>query len=368
MKYPVSQPTLGKNARIYVNDCLDENWISSTGKYLELFEKSLGSFLENPNTLVSSNGTTALHLALLALNLRPGDEVLVPALTYVATANAVRYCGAVPIFVDSNLKTWNSDQHHFEEKITNRTVGILAVHLYGSPCDAVGLRDLCTKNGLWLVEDCAEAIGATLSGTRVGNFGEIGTFSFYGNKIITTGEGGALTCSSPELKESAKLFRGQGMDQSRRYWHTVVGYNYRMTNVQAALGLSQMEEIDFHIESRSRILELYKQFLDPLISRGVIAFQEHLRDASPVNWLTSFVLDMDAYKRDDLVFELGERGIETRPFFHPINSLPMYESSDTPNATFLGQNGINLPTFSTLQEKDIHFICSEIISTLLKSR
>jgi len=366
--YPVSQPTLGVNAKNYVNDCLDENWISSTGKYLDLFEKSLETFLENRNTLVSSNGTTALHLALLALNLKPGDEVLIPALTYVATANAIQYCGGVPICVDSNLETWNSDLLSFEEKITPRTVGILAVHLYGSPCDAAGLKELCKKNNLWLVEDCAEAIGATLDGIRVGNFGEMGTFSFYGNKIITTGEGGALTCSSSELKESAKLFRGQGMDLNRRYWHTVVGYNYRMTNIQAALGLSQMEEINSHIDARSKILEQYKQFLAPLSERGIISFQSHLKNAVPVNWLTSITLDQSAYKRNDLIDALQVQGIESRPFFHPVNKLPMYKTNGNPNALTLSESGINLPTYKTLNESDVYFICSQITNIVLRIR
>jgi perosamine synthetase len=368
MRYPVSQPSLGPNAKKYVNECLDDNWVSSTGKYLELFENSLGSYLNNENTLVTSNGTTALHLALLSLNLRPGDEVLLPALTYIATANAVRYCGGVPICVDTNLETWNSDPGSFEEKITERTVGIIAVHLYGSPCDVSSLKELCSKKNLWLVEDCAEAIGATLDGMRVGNFGEIGTFSFYGNKIITTGEGGALTCLNSELRDTAKLYRGQGMDLSRRYWHTVVGYNYRMTNIQAAIGLSQVEELDFHINARETILNLYKHNLTQLSERGIISFQKHLPNARSVNWLTSITVDSKEFDRNELMDELAKLGIETRPFFHPVNSMPMYESDENPNALTLSRVGMNLPTYSTLDEQDVSLISTHIKNVLLGMR
>jgi len=368
VKFPVSQPSLSANARKYVLDCLDENWISSNGKYLDLFEKSLGRFLGNSNTLVAANGTVALHLALLALNLKPGDEVLVPSLTYVATANAITYCGATPIFIDTDSETWNSPASDFEEKITSRTVGILAVHLYGSPCDVIELRKICDRKNLWLVEDCAEALGASMDGKMVGNFGDVGTYSFYGNKIITTGEGGALTFQNPQLEAQARLFRGQGMDLSRRYWHTVVGYNYRMTNIEAAIGYSQMEDIDTHISKRSKILQVYKHSLQPLEDRGIISFQKHLSGSSPVNWLTSFVINDKHYDRDRLILDLGQLGIETRPFFHPVNSLPMYLSNESERANDLSKRGINLPTYGTLSEKDIEYICSKVLSIILGSQ
>jgi perosamine synthetase len=353
---------------LYVNDCLDENWISSNGKYLNLFENSLAKFLENENTIVASNGTTALHLALLALDLKPGDEVLIPALTYVATANAIRYCGGIPISVDCDLDTWNSKLENFEEKLSPRTVGVLAVHIYGSPCEVIDLKKLCDKNGLWLVEDCAEAIGATIGGIKVGNFGEAGTFSFYGNKIITTGEGGALIFKDSSLAEKAKLFRGQGMDPLRRYWHEVVGYNYRMTNIQAAIGLGQIEDIQCHLQSRSRIQMKYKEFLSSLVNEGVIRFQKHLPDAEPVNWLTSITVDAKVFKRDILIDALMAEGIESRPFFYPINTLPMYKEEGNPNAKLISGIGINLPTYTTLSDEDIFFICSRITSILTQGQ
>jgi perosamine synthetase len=360
MKYPVSQPTLNNNARQYVLECIDENWISSNGKFLERFEEKLSNFLENDDVLLTSNGTVALHLALLALNVQPGDEVLVPSLTYVATANAVRYCGGIPVFVDVNLETWNADAQSFESSITERTVGILAVHIYGSPCDVLSLRDLCRSKGLWLIEDCAEAIGASINGEKVGNFGDIGTFSFYGNKIITTGEGGALTHRNLNLKTHTKLLRGQGMDPDKRYWHTIVGYNYRMTNIAAAIGVSQMEEIEFHLSQRQRILENYVHHLQPLISRGIVKFQEHLVGAKSVNWLTSITVSGGMLNRDQLMNELSNIGIETRPFFYSLDMLPMYPASEMVISRLLSCTGLNLPTYSTLLESDIEEISTAV--------
>jgi perosamine synthetase len=270
----VAQPRLGGNERAYVLDCIDSNWISSGGKYLTAFQDSFAEFCGTKHAVAASNGTTALHLALLALNLGPGDEVLVPTVTYIATANAVAYCGATPVLVDVLPGTLNLDPEQAARKITPRTKGILAVHLYGHPADMAALSHLADEHGLWIVEDAAEAHGAEVSGQRVGGIGTCAVFSFFGNKIITTGEGGMVTTNDAALAARLTLLRGQGMDPTRRYWFPEVGYNYRMTNVQAAIGLAQLEQIDEAIADRDRLARWYDDALAGLAGRLSLPRQE----------------------------------------------------------------------------------------------
>ena len=235
----VAQPKMAGNERMYVLDCLDTNWISSNGKYIAAFEEAFAKYCGAKHAIAANNGTTALHLALVALDLKPGDEVIIPTVTYIATANAVRYCGATPVLVDVCADTMNINPADIERKITPKTRGIIPVHLYGHPADMDAVNRIATKHGLWVVEDAAEAHGAEVNGKKVGTLGTCATFSFFGNKIITTGEGGMVTTDDDELAAKLRLYRGQGMDPNRRYWFPVVGFNYRMTNIQAAIGLAQ---------------------------------------------------------------------------------------------------------------------------------
>jgi perosamine synthetase len=296
----------------------------------------------------------------------PGDEVIVPTLTYVATANAVVYCGAQPVFVDSEPDTWNIDPSLIEEKITSRTKGIIVVHLYGHPVDMDPVLATAEKHGLFVVEDAAEAHGAEYKGRRVGTLGVIGTFSFYGNKIITTGEGGMIVTNDESLAANIRQLKGQGMDPKRRYWFPIVGYNYRMTNIEAAIGLAQLEKVDWHIKRRREIATQYTKLLSKVPG---VSYQQEKHWARSVFWIYSIVIDNDLQlERDSLMERLAKAGIETRPFFYPMHVLPMYkglaDGQTYPIAEKLSSRGINLPSSALLLDEDIEYVCDQIIKIL----
>jgi perosamine synthetase len=367
IRYPVSQPVLLGNEKSYVLDAIETTWISSNGPYINRFERALDEYLGLEGCLVTNNGTTALHLACLAMGLGPGDEVIVPALTYVASANAVAYCGARPVFADCDPGTWNLTVDSVRRAWTDRTVGVIAVHLYGLPCPADEIAELCRQRGAWLVEDCAESFGATIRGQATGSFGDASVFSFYGNKTISTGEGGMLWVRDTDARARARMLRGQGMDLNRRYWHPIIGYNYRMTNVAAAIGLAQIEMADHHLSERRRIAQRYRSRLEPLAARGAIQLPADVEGYASTYWLFSVVLrHADAESRERLMTLLAERhGIETRPFFVPMHHLPMYAAGQSlPEAEFLGARGINLPTYTGLADEDIDRICEALEAAL----
>ena len=356
---PVANPFFTGNEKKYVDDCMESGWISSAGKYVGLFEKSFAEFCGVKHAIACCNGTVALHLALLALGVEAGDEVIVPTLTFVATANAVTYCGARLVFVDSETDTWNLDPDQIEAKITPRTKGIVAVHLYGHPAKMRELKKIASGHNLFLLEDAAEAHGAMCDGRVAGSLGDAAVFSFYANKIITTGEGGMLVTDDDALAERARLFRGQGMDPNRRYWHLVVGYNYRMMSLPAAIGLAQLEKIDYQLELRSRIANLY---IERLRKINGLTWQTEQPWARHVYWMFNIVLEPEAWQSRDAVIEaLGRQGIETRPVFYPVHSLPPYADSSGgesfPVAENLSRNGISLPTWAGLTENDIDNVC-----------
>ena len=360
MKYMLAAPDLSGNETKYVNECLETNWISSKGRFIAEFERTFAAYVGTREAIATCNGTIALQLALLGLGVGPGDEVIVPSLTYVATANAVTYCGATPVFADSDPDTWCISVESARRLLTRRTRGIIPVHLYGHPCDMGALRALCQEHGLWMVEDCAEALGATYEGRRVGSFGAIGMFSLFGNKTVTTGEGGMVVTDRPDLAEKMRLLGGQGMDPNRRYWFPVVGYNFRMSNIAAAIGLAQMERVEQLVGDRRRIGAWYGARLGA-VSR--LRLPPDSPRMSNVFWLYSVLVDRPEI-RDWLMERLAEVGIETRPFFYPLHTLPMYRQhrsdSGCPVAVDLGARGINLPTSSYLKEADIDEISSAV--------
>jgi perosamine synthetase len=363
---PVAQPALMGNEKAYVNDCLDSNWISSCGEYINRFESEFAEYCGVSHAVACCNGTAALHLALLAAGVKKGDEVIVPTLTFVATANAVTYCGAVPVFVDADPVTWNMDPAKIEECITQSTTAIVAVHLYGLPADMDAINTIAEKHGLVVIEDAAEAHGANYKGKRAGSLGNLATFSFYGNKIITTGEGGMVVTDDQALAAAARNLRGQGMDPERRYWFPEIGYNYRMTNLAAAIGLAQLEKMDWHLQRRREIAHRYMQRLSGLQGVGM---QPEVPDIENAYWMSCLVLDSaDAASRDDLALKLGEAGIETRPFFPPMHELPMYRPSASarsfPVAERLARSGLNLPTYANLTDGDIDYISDKIIAAV----
>jgi len=360
----VSAPMLVGNEKAYVLDCLDSSWISSSGEYVERFESSFADFCEARHAISCCNGTVALHLALVALGVGPGDEVIVPTLTFIATANAVTYCGAKPVFVDVEPDSWTIDPSRIQEKITSRTRGIILVHLYGHPCDLDPVRSLASRHNLFVIEDAAEAHGAEYKGRKVGALADIGIFSFYGNKVMTTGEGGMLTTNDTAIANKARLLRGQGMDTQRRYWHEVIGFNYRMTNVAAAIGLAQLEKIDWHLSRRAEVTNYYRELLENFPG---VSWQADKEWAKPIYWMFNVVLESN-YDRDAVMSCLKDSGIETRTVFHPMHVLPPYRSEDDhsqyPVADKISAGGLTLPTWAGLSRDDIRYVVDCLIECL----
>ena len=353
IKIPIYQPSLNGNERKYVNECLDSTWISSKGKFIAEFEKAFAGYLGVRHATTVSNGTVAIHLALLALGIGPGDEVIVPTLTYIASVNAISYTGATPVFVDSVSDTWQMDPEDVKAKIGPKTRAIMAVHLYGHPCDMEQLQNICKANELYLIEDCAEAIGTTYQGKHAGSFGDIATFSFFGNKTITTGEGGMVVTNDETLFDRAFHFKGQGLAKHRQYWHDVIGYNYRMTNICAAIGLAQFEQIEVFLSKKGQIAGWYKKYLD--LSK--VSFHSTKDGIVHSYWMCS-ILTAKASERDELREALAKAGVETRPLFYPVHTMPMYsvKFQKHPVAEDLGWRGINLPSFPGLEEEQVKFI------------
>lgn len=361
---PVAAPALVGREREYVLDCLDSTWISSSGKYLARFESEFAEFCGVRHAISCCNGTVAVHLALLAHGVSHGDEVIVPTLTYVATANPIVYCGATPVFVDSEPRTWNIDPERVAEAITPRTRGIVVAHLYGHPVDMDPILELAERYGLWVIEDAAEAHGATYRGRVAGSMGSLGTFSFYGNKIITTGEGGMVVCDDDGLAATVRQLHGQGQDPQRRYWFPMVGFNYRMTNIEAAIGLAQLERIDWHISRRREIMGWYRE---ELAGEEGIELSPEEPWAQSVFWIVCAVLDEQRFgRRDDVMAALDRACIETRPFFHPLHTLPMYSAATDakafPVAEDLARRGMNLPSSAMLTRKEVAHVCEQLRS------
>lgn len=362
----VSAPMFVGNERAYVLDCLDSSWISSSGQYIDRFEAMFAEFCGVKHAVSCSNGTTALHLALVALDLQPGDEVIVPTLTFVATANAVRYCGAQPVFVDCEAGSWTMDPAAIEARITPRTKGIMVVHLLGHPVDMDAVQAIADKHGLWVLEDAAQAHGAECRGRRAGSMGRIATFSFFGNKIISTGEGGMVTTDDADLAKQMRLLKSHGMDPNRRYWHPVIGYNYRMTNVAAAIGLGQLEKIDWHLERRREVATWYREILD---GDPRLTWQVEHPWARHVWWMFTAVLD-DAIpmERDTVMARLKEDGIETRPVVFPMHQLPPHQDAAAgqsfPVADRIARRGINLPTWARMTRADVERVCAALRAVL----
>lgn len=360
----MASPSLLGNEKEYVLDCLDTNWISSAGKYVERFETAFADFCHASHALSCCNGTVALHLALLALGVGPGHEVILPTLTFVATANAVAYCGARPVFVDSEAETWNMDPSLIEERITPRTRGIIVVHLYGHPADMDPILEIARRHNLFVIEDAAEAHGAEYKGQTVGGIGTAGTYSFYGNKIITTGEGGMVVTNDEALAHKIYQLKGQGQDPRLRYWFPILGYNYRMTNIQAAIGLAQLEQVDEFIEHRRKVASWYAECLD---SHPLFTMQPEKPWARNVYWMSSVVLSENfPLGRDEVMSKLAQDGIETRPFFYPMHTLPMYRSlaqgQSFPVAESISARGLNLPSSAHLTNDDVTYVANSLMN------
>jgi perosamine synthetase len=360
---PICEPTLSGREIAYLTDCIKTNWISSKGNYVVEFENEFSRFCNANYGIATSSGTTALHLALVALGIGKNDEVIVPTLTMIATANPVIFAGATPVFVDSEPNTWNIDVNAIEKKINDRTKAIMPVHLYGHPVDMDPLIKLAKKYNLFVVEDAAEAHGAEYKGKIVGCLGDVGCFSFYTNKIITTGEGGMSVTNNDETADKLSLFRDLAHSKEKRYLHYEIGYNYRMTNLQAAIGLAQMEKIHEYISARRSHAKLYNSLLKDVEG---ITLPPEADWAKNIYWLYSILIEDDfGIERDELMLRLEKNGIETRPFFIPMHRQPVFKKmgiikGEFPIADELCTKGLCLPSSSSLKEEQIEFICDTI--------
>jgi perosamine synthetase len=353
---PISQPSITQKEIDYVNDAVSSTWISSLGKYIDRFEAEFADFCESRFAICVSNGTVAIQLALTAYGIGEGDEVIMPNLSFIATANATLHCGAKPVFADIDPDNLCIDPKAIEALITSKTKAIMPVHLYGHPAQMDVIIKIANKYGLWVIEDAAEAHGATVNGKRVGSWGNCATFSFYGNKNLTTGEGGMITTDDEDFYNRCKYLRDHAMSKEKRYWHTAPGFNFRMTNIQAAIGCAQLERVDEFMAKRQLIFDWYEKHLGTI--EGV-----HLNHTA--KWATNayWLICLENKKwtqesRDQFMIDLKKRGVDSRPYFYPMSQMPyINESPNTPVADSVYQQGVNLPTYFDLEEKQVEFIC-----------
>jgi perosamine synthetase len=356
---PVYTPSLDGREEKYVLDAVRSGWISSLGQYVTRFEEQFARFCGVQHAVSVANGTVALHLALHALGIGPGDEVIVPSLTFVASANAVRYTGATPVFADVDPYTWCIDVEDAARLVTSRTRAIMPVHLYGHPAAMPEIAALAAQHDLHVVEDAAEAHGAAIDGRTVGSWGRIASFSFYANKIVTTGEGGMLTTDDGELAARCRMLRDHAMPPQKRYWHEEVGFNYRMTNLQAAVGVAQMERVDSFLRRKRRIAEIYAGHLCDLPGVQLPVERE---GCTNVFWMYSILVQEPfGLTRDELIVALRSRGIDSRPFFHPLDTLPPYRNGHVrPVAQHLSRCGLNLPSAPSLSDEQVAYVAAAI--------
>ncbi|HPN32010.1 MAG TPA: DegT/DnrJ/EryC1/StrS family aminotransferase [bacterium] len=356
---PVSQPIFLGNEKKYLINCIDTGWISSLGKYISVFEKKFSNYCGVKYGVAVANGTVALHLLLKTLDINKNDEVIIPDLTFIATANAVSYTGAKPVMIDSDMDSWNINVDLIERYITPKTKAIIAVHLYGQPCNMKKILYIARKYNLLLIEDCAEAHGAEFDNKKIGSFGVGGCFSFYGNKVITSGEGGMIVTNNKKIFEKLLFLRDHAMSTKKRYYHSEIGFNYRMTNLQAAVGLAQLEKIDKILNLKN---EIEKEYIENLADIGNIKFQKIFYDRKKICWLFSALVNENKTKnRNGLINHLLKNNIDSRPFFIPMTNLPPYYCKrKNSNALFLSKKGINLPSSINICESQIKYICKKI--------
>ena len=357
---PLYEPFLHGNEKKYVDDCLDSTWISSRGKYIPLFEEQFANYIGSKYASAVSNGTVAIHLALAVLGIEPGDEVIVPTFTYIASVNPIKYTGATPVFVDSCEDNGQMNLDELEQKISSRTKAVIAVHLYGGCCDMLRLSEFCKKSGLFLIEDSAEALGSKMNGRHVGTFGDIGCFSFFGNKTITTGEGGMIVTQNKDLHSRIVSMKSQGMSTERYYWHDVLGFNYRMTNIQAAIGLAQIEQIDKILNKKRHIANVYReQIMSRELPMRMLWEQPGYTNGY---WLPTVFFNVSV-NRNKLMLNLKEKhNIETRPAFYPVHMMPMYTTNSGTYSTAekLSATGMNLPGYPALSDEELLYIINAI--------
>jgi len=361
MRIPVCAPKIGEKEIEYVVKCIRSNWVSSSGEDVAEFEERFAEYCGCKFGVATNSGTTALHLALATLGVDNGDEVVIPTFTMIATANAVTYTGAKPILVDAECETWNIDVSKIKEKITRRTKALMPIHTYGHPADMDPILELAERYGLYVVEDAAEAHGAEYRGRRAGSIGDLGCFSFYANKIITTGEGGMIITNNEELAERARWLRAHAFGRhGRHFYHEALGFGYRMSALQAAFGLAQLERLDEFVSVRRKNAKLYNSLLSELDER--VTLPPEAPWAKNVYWMYSVLIqDNFGISRDEVMKKLDKEGVETRTFFYPIHVQPIYfeqyKGEHFPVADELSRKGMNLPSGNNLEAEEIAYVC-----------
>lgn len=353
-------PSISSREAFYSHDAALNGWNSKWSHYLDRFEKTFAEFVGSKYAISTSSCTGALQIALMALDIGPGDEVIVPDQTWVATAKAVRYVGATPIFADIELDSWGLDAKSVEVKISANTKAIMPVHMYGNPARMDALRTLADKHGLYIVEDAAPAIGATWQNKVCGTFGEFGCFSFQGAKLLVTGEGGMLVTDNEDLYIKAKKIWDQGRNPSKVFWIDDEGVKFKMSNVQAAIGLGQIERANELIAMKRRIFSWYEEGLSGVEG---ISLNKEVEGAKGIYWMSSIRLDENLkITRDELIKELKDRNVDTRPVFPAISQYPIWDKpqSEMPVASLVGRQSINLPSGVCLHRDEVSYICKQI--------
>jgi len=358
---PISSPSLTARERDYLVEAFDSGWISSRGAFVERAEELLRTVTAAEHAAVVTNGTVALHLALLAAGVGPGDEVIMPGLSYVATMNAALYVGARPVLVDVDPFTWNVDPDAVEAAVGERTRAIVAVDLYGNVADYAALRRIAAPRGVVLIADAAESIGGSMGGIPTGSLADISVFSFFGNKVVTSGEGGAVTTDDPVYAGRIRQLRNQGNSLERQYFHDVLGYNYRMTNLAAAVLCAQLERLGELSARRREVLGWYESRLR---GRERFRLQGVRASVKPSPWMMTVCVDgWSTEERDAAIVALTDAGVETRPAFVPMQHMPYAAgvvSATTPLGDRIGREGISLPTFPDLTEEQADEVCNKL--------
>jgi perosamine synthetase len=360
---PVYEPLFYENERKYVNECLDSNWLSSGGKYNKLLEEGFASYCGVKYGVCVPSGTAALHLAVSSLGIKEGDEVIIPNFTMMACALSVIYTGAKPVFVDAEPKTFNIDPEKIKEKITEKTKAIMPVHIYGHPCDMDKIIKIAKDYNLYVIEDAAEAHGALFKGKKVGSFGSMSAFSFYSNKIITTGEGGIVVTDDLKLAERARWLANFCFDKERRYVHNEIGFKYPFTNVQAAIGFAQLEKIEETIQKKRDLAKKYNELLRDIPG---IQTPHETDDVRNVYWMYGILIKKEfGFSRDEVKRRLFEKGVDTRFFFTGMHKQPslkkfISQQNKFPVSEMLETEGLYLPSSPNLTDEQIKYIVSTI--------
>jgi perosamine synthetase len=364
---PIYSPYLVGNEKKYVNKCLSTGWISSKGPFVSKFEEAFAEYCNCPYAVACNSGTSALFLALVASGIKKGDEVIVPTFTMISTAFAVTYTGATPIFVDADPETGNIDINRIEEKISIRTKAIIPVHIYGTPCQMDEITSIALKHNLIIIEDGAEALGSSYKSHKVGSISQITAFSLYSNKVVTSGDGGMITTKSQTLYKKLKHLNSYAFSNVRHFWHDEIGYSLRLSNLEAAIGLAQVEHIESTLKHKQHIERMYRKFLSPIAD----LFKPFQVSSQTKNnyWMIAYRLHYKKLTIQALRDKLMAAGIETRSFFIPLHLQPIYRSPSYvgkfPNSEILARSGILLPSYPTLLDSEIEYICKTIRSNII---